>query len=173
MKSQSEEMLPIVDEDGKQIGKAPRSLCHKDKKLLHPVVHVHFFNEKGDLFLQKRSKNKLIQAGKWDTSVGGHVADGETLEQAVDKEVREEIGITEAEYQLMIQYIWESEIERELVYVFFAETKQEISINKDELEDGKFWPFKKIKEQMGKNVFTPNFEKEFGEDISPFIRQEV
>ena len=50
----NEEWLPIVDEKGNIIGKAPRSVCHKDKTLLHPVVHVHIFNDKGQLYLQKR-----------------------------------------------------------------------------------------------------------------------
>jgi len=63
-KFRNEEWLPIVNEKGEIIGKAPRSECHKNKQLLHPVVHLHVFNPKGELFLQKRPMNKLIQPGK-------------------------------------------------------------------------------------------------------------
>ena len=59
-----EEWFPVVDEDGNTIGNAPRRVCHDGKSmLLHPVVHLHLFNTKGELFLQKRAKTKDIQPG--------------------------------------------------------------------------------------------------------------
>jgi len=58
----NEEMLPICDREGKIIGKALRSICHKDKTLIHPVVHVHIINKAGEVFLQKRSKKKTDSA---------------------------------------------------------------------------------------------------------------
>ena len=36
-----------------------------------------------------------IQPGKWDTSVGGHVDLGESVEMALHREVKEELGITD------------------------------------------------------------------------------
>lgn len=39
--------------------------------LLHPVVHLHLFNSRGELYLQKRPEWKDIQPGRWDTAVGG------------------------------------------------------------------------------------------------------
>ena len=80
-----EELFPLVDEDGNQIGKATRRECHSGTMLLHPVVHLHVFNAKGELYLQKRSTDKDIQPGKWDTSVGGHVDYGETVENALKR----------------------------------------------------------------------------------------
>ncbi len=165
-----EEWLPLVDETGKVIGKAPRSACHSDKSLLHPVVHVHFFDDKGRIFLQKRPENKETQPGKWDTAVGGHISAGESLEEGLEKEVREEIGVTQADFQFVKHYVWESDIERELVYLFFAKTNQQIKINKDELADGKFWTFKEIKKNLRKGIFTPNFENEFENEILSLVK---
>ncbi len=170
-KYKNEEWLPLVDEEGKVTGKAPRSVCHQNKKLLHPVVHVHFFNESGAVFLQKRPENKRVQPGKWDTAVGGHISDGETLEQGLEKEVQEEIGITKANYQFVKKYVWESDVERELVYLFFAKTEQQIIINKNELADGRFWSVNEINKNMGKGVFTPNFEEEFKKEILSQVRE--
>jgi len=82
------ELFPIVDETGNVIGSATRGEFHSGSKLLHPVVHLHVFNSKGDIYLQRRPDWKDIQPGKWDTAVGGHVDYGETPEQALQREVR-------------------------------------------------------------------------------------
>ena len=73
MTDNSEEMFPIVDEEGNITGAATRGECHNGSKLLHPVVHLHVFNSKGELYLQTRPEWKAVHPGKWDTSVGGHV----------------------------------------------------------------------------------------------------
>ena len=61
----NEEMFPIVDEEGNITGAATRKECHSGSKLLHPVVHLHVFNDKGELYLQKRPAWKDIQPNKW------------------------------------------------------------------------------------------------------------
>ena len=54
----NQEMFPIVDEQGNITGAATRGECHSGSKLLHPVIHLHVFNSKGDLYLQKRPEWK-------------------------------------------------------------------------------------------------------------------
>lgn len=157
----AEEQLPIVDEKGKVIGKAPRSVCHNGDKLLHPVVHLHVLNNKNAIFLQKRPLNKRVQPGKWDTAVGGHIAFGEDLQTALRREAWEEIGLQDFSAKLVKQYVWESDLERELVYVFVTRDFQHIHIHSDEVEEGKFWTRKQIENNMGKGILTPNFENEF------------
>jgi isopentenyldiphosphate isomerase/intracellular septation protein A len=157
-----EEWFPIVNNEGKIIGKAPRSICHNSTSmLLHPVVHLHLFNKSGKLFLQKRAKTKDIQPGKWDTSVGGHIGLGERIEDALIRETKEELGLTNFKPQFLVSYIWESSRERELVNSFSATSEVIPVINEDEIEEGKFWSFSEIKENLGKEIFTPNFEHEF------------
>jgi isopentenyldiphosphate isomerase len=112
-----EEIFPLVDHEGNVIGKATRGECHSGSKLLHPVVHLHVFNSKGQLYLQRRPDWKDIQPGKWDTAVGGHIDYGETPQDALRREVREELGITDFEPQAIDKYVFESAREKELVYV--------------------------------------------------------
>ena len=81
-----DEWLPIVDEKGLVKGRALRSTCHNYSFLLHPVVHLHLFNSKGELCLQKRAATKDIQPDKWDTAVGGHIGECETIEDALKRE---------------------------------------------------------------------------------------
>ncbi len=158
----NEETFPVVDETGKTISTAPRSVCHNGKSmLLHPVVHLHLFNSSGELYLQKRALTKDLLPGMWDTSVGGHMNPGETPAEALLREAAEELGITDISFRNGKNYIWQSAIERELVYTFTGTSPVMPVVNKEEIEEGRFWNLKEIAENMGKNVFTPNFEHEF------------
>ena len=155
-----EEWVPLVDEKGQVTGQAPRSQVHNGSKLLHPVIHLHVINSKGELLLQKRPLHKMIQPGKWDTAVGGHISAGETLEQALQKEASEEIGLKNFSARLRQVYKWESELEAELVYMFTTNDTQNIGIQSDEVEELRFWTRKQVEINLGKDVFTPNLEME-------------
>ncbi|MBO5628795.1 MAG: Cof-type HAD-IIB family hydrolase [Aeriscardovia sp.] len=156
-----QEIFPIVDESGKVTGSATRGECHSGSKLLHPVVHLHVFNSKGDIYLQRRPDWKDIQPGKWDTAVGGHIGYGETPEEALRREVREELDITDFIPEFVDKYVFESNRERELVYVNKTTYDGEIRPSKEELDGGRFWTLQEIREAMGKDILTPNFESEF------------
>lgn len=157
----SEEIFPLVDEDGKVIGQAPRSICHNGTKLLHPVIHLHLFNREGQLFLQKRSATKDMQPDKWDSSVGGHIDLGETPEQAALREAREELGVIGIELSYITKHIIETEMERELTYCFYGIYNGVYTFDKNEVADGRFWSIEEIKAFCNKGVFTPNFELDF------------
>uniref|UniRef100_UPI00321757C9 NUDIX domain-containing protein n=1 Tax=uncultured Draconibacterium sp. TaxID=1573823 RepID=UPI00321757C9 len=157
----SEEWVPLVDEKGNVTGQAPRSQVHNGSKLLHPVVHLHVLNNNKAILVQKRPLNKLIQPGKWDTAVGGHITAGETLEQALKKEAFEEIGLKDFSAKLRKVYKWESEVEAELVYMFTTYDYKNYGVQSDEVEELRFWTKNQVTKSLGKNVFTPNFEMEF------------
>ena len=156
-----QEIFPLVDEEGRVIGSATRGECHSGSMLLHPVVHLHVFNSRGELYLQRRPLWKDIQPGKWDTAVGGHIAYGETPEEALLREVSEELGITDFRPEFLLRYVFQSQRERELVYVHRTTYDGPITPSLDELDGGRFWSPDDIRQAIGKGIFTPNFESEY------------
>lgn len=159
-KDNSKEIFPIVDETGAVVGSATRGECHDGSKLLHPVVHLHLFDSAGRLYLQQRPLWKDIQPGKWDTAVGGHIDFGEAVDEALVREVREELGVTDFAPRFLLKYLFESEREKELVYVYSCVYDGEVCPS-DELDGGRFWAVQEIEAAMGQGVLTPNFEQEF------------
>lgn len=155
------EYFPLVDESGKVTGKATRAECHNGSFLLHPVVHLHVLDRHGRLLLQKRSMRKDIQPGKWDTSVGGHIDYGETVEAALRREAYEELGITDFNPVKAFSYPFRSNVEYELINSFHTVYDGEIKADPVELDDCRFWEIGDIVRNLGKGVFTPNFESEF------------
>lgn len=155
------EYFPVVDPSGLVIAKALRSYCHSGVKLLHPVVHLHVLDRNGRLYMQKRPMTKDIQPGKWDTAVGGHVDYGESIIEALYREAYEELGLEEFNPTHIFSYVFESSIEKELVNVFAIVGEYALKPSEDELEEGRFWEMEEIEDNMGKEVFTPNFESEF------------
>ncbi len=162
-----EEMFPLVDEEGNVVGEALRSVCHNGSKLLHPVIHLHIFNSEGELFLQKRSATKDIQPNKWDSSVAGHIDLGESPDRAAIREAGEELGLSHISLNYITKYVIETEVERELSYCFYAVYNNDgFILNPNELSDGRFWTIEEIQNQLGKGIFTTNFELDFNNFLS-------
>lgn len=161
MRDNPNEQLPVVDESGNILGAVTRGHAHDGSKILHPVVHLHVFNSRGDLYLQRRPDWKDIQPGKWDTAVGGHIDLGENVEKALRREVGEELGITDFTPESLGHYVFESQRERELVYVHSCVYDGAIRPSAQELNGGHFWSAVEIESNIGKGVFTPNFESEY------------
>ncbi len=160
-RSGTEELFMLVDETGRSVGTAPRRLCHGNPRMLHAVVHAMVFNRRGRVLLQKRAPSKDVQPGKWDTSVGGHMRPGETPDSAVQREMEEELGAKPDSIVPAYSYLWESEIETEFVRTYAALCEGPFRFDPGEIVEGRFWNVAEIEANLGKGVFTPNFEVEF------------
>jgi isopentenyldiphosphate isomerase len=155
-----EETLEVVNEKGETLKSLPRSEIHGNPALLHRVVHVLVFNEQGELLLQKRSMNKDVAPGRWDTSVGGHVSAGETLDEAMKREMAEELGIRACVTEFLYTYIHSNEFESELVYTYSCVYNGVIKFQQDEIDEVRPWSLDEIRENSGKGILSDNFEHE-------------
>lgn len=155
------ELLPIVDAFGNVEAQASRQFVHGGTKPLHPVVHLHIINREGSVYLQQRSETKLVCPGMWDTAVGGHVSYGEQVLEALYREAAEELGFYDFNPLSIDTYVFESQIERELINVFAAVGDFTPVPDRYEVKDGRYWTPREIKSAMGKGILTPNFESEY------------
>jgi isopentenyl-diphosphate delta-isomerase type 1 len=164
--AEKEEFLDILDESGQVIGQELRSKCHSDPNLRHRAVHVFVRNRKGEIFLQKRSLAKKIQPGKWDTSVGGHLAVGESYEEAAARELEEELGVrlqelgSVSELRKRHDYVWQSPVETEHIRTYEVHWDGPFRLQEDEIDEGKFWTEAELRQTIGKGILTPNLEEE-------------
>jgi len=84
------EILDVVNEQDQVVGQARRSEVYA-KKLPFRVVYGLIENDKGQLWIPRRTESKKVCPGALDMSVAGHVAAGETYEQGFRREAQEEI----------------------------------------------------------------------------------
>ncbi len=155
------ELLEVVDSSGKTCGAAPRREVHGNNDLLHRVVHVMVLDSRDRILLQKRSMNKRVAPGKWDTSVGGHVDCGETIETAMRREMAEELGITAVDPAFAYHYTHANDFESELVFTYTCCFDGRPRFNPEEIETVAFWDMKDIDANLGKGLFSDNFEHEY------------
>ena len=94
------ELIQIVDKNGNFTGEVMDKEEAHDKNLLHNEVAAFIINGKGQVLLQKRSVNKRFNPNKW-ALCAGHVDAYESLESAILREIKEEIGIDVNPNELM------------------------------------------------------------------------
>ena len=116
--------------------------------LLHRAIHVFVFNERGELFLQKRSRHKDRCAGLWDSSAAGHVEAGCGYEETAVREVREELGV-EASVEPLGRLAASAETGWEFVGLFKARHEGPFRLPSAEIECGGFFPVELIDRWIG------------------------
>ena len=129
--------------------------------LLHPVVHLQIIDRYSRFFLQHRSANKETFPNRWDTAVGGHVAYGEYYQEALFREAGEELGLFDFNPQYLDNYIAENEGDREMVGLYITVGAFDLHPDNYEVSEGRYWTIEEIEANIGKDVFTPEFENEF------------
>lgn len=93
------EYLDLVNENDEVIGKEDRDIIYKNNWRNFRVINIMIFTSDNKIIVPKRSSNRRVFPNCYDCSVGGHVASGESYEQAAYRELEEELGITNVELE--------------------------------------------------------------------------
>lgn len=132
-----QEMFVVVDKHDRIVGYRTRYECHHNKHLIHRGANLVIFDENGRTLLQKRSMTKDIRPGYWQNAVGGHVSKGESYKQAIEREMREELGLT-VSVRLYKKFLFAYANETEMEAVFIGESRGPFYPNRQEVDEVKF-----------------------------------
>lgn len=88
-----EEILDLVDENDQIIGSLSRKEIYAEGLRNYRVIHAFIINSEGKLWIPRRVNTKKLYPNGLDYSIAGHVESGETYEQALIKEAREEVNL--------------------------------------------------------------------------------
>lgn len=157
----ADELLPLIETDGRVYGQASRAWCHSGSGVLHPVVHLHLIDRFGRLCLQKRSPHKDLLPGCWDTAVGGHVSYGEQVREALFREAAEELGLTAFHPVFIEAYPYRTERDSEFVCCFAAVGHPELRPDPAEVSECRWFTPAELDAAASDDRFTPNFREEY------------
>jgi len=150
---------PIVNDSDQIIGYREKEQAYKEKAMLRSI-QIFVYNSRGELYIQKRSKNKARFPGYFCTSVAGHVEPGESYMDAAIRELEEELGLKKPENLKFIvkEKIPVGENIHAITSLFAMTTDKPITLQKKEIEMGKFYPINKIQQLISDDLpFTPGF----------------
>lgn len=151
--------IPIVDENDK-------FLYYKDSNERDPRKEVTrgsalwVLNEKEEILVAQRSKNKRHFPNIWGPSVAGSLEEGESYKDNIIKEAQEEIGVSLDEVTIGPK-IRESDDHEFFCQYFFAKisSETELTLQESEVDEVRWVSLEKLKEWYLKSPedFLPTF----------------
>ena len=126
-------MIDIVNERDEVVGEAPRKGIHSTN-LKHRAAHIFIIDGKSRIWIEKRAEHCDTYPGYHNSSAAGHVAKGESYEQAARREVEEELGFRDAKLEQLHKLQASEETSNEFVAFFVGRTDQTPTIHSDTAE---------------------------------------
>jgi isopentenyl-diphosphate delta-isomerase type 1 len=137
-----DELFDVVDADDRVIGQARRADVHA-RGLLHRAVHIFVLNTAGQLLVHERSATKDEYPLRYTSSASGHLAAGESYDEAAPRELAEELGL-EAPLEFLSKFPAGPETANEHTVLYRAVTDAPPAINRDEIASARFWDVEEL-----------------------------
>lgn len=157
----------LVDDLDQPIGIADKATVHHAGTPLHRGFSVFLFDRQGRLLLQRRSLAKKTWPGVWSNSCCGHPRLHEATVDAMQRRIREELGIRDAKLSLVLPgYRYRAElagvVENELCPVAIGTIEHPPAPNPGEVAEIAWLPWRDALEAF-----------EEGERFSPWCVEEA
>jgi isopentenyl-diphosphate delta-isomerase len=154
----NEELIVLVDDDGKPIGTAPKLPTHHANTPLHLAFSVYIFDDAGRFLVTQRSNGKKVWGGVWTNSCCGHPLPEESFEQAIKRRCHFELGLKVSEIvNIVPRYVYKTPpyrgiIEHEFCPIFVARAVSAITPNPDEVESYQWVDWKQYQEALNEDM---------------------
>jgi len=155
MYNPAEEIVQIVDRDNREIEALPRHIM-REKGLIHRACYILVFNDKHEVFLQKRTDTKDVYPSCWDVAAGGVVLAGESYEKSAVRELAEELGVSGVSLTTHFDQYYEMDTNRVWGRIFSCVHNGPFQLQKEEVAFGYFMSIPEIFKLSEKEDFTPD-----------------
>jgi isopentenyl-diphosphate Delta-isomerase len=162
------EPLILVDDADREVGHLDRAQCHAGRGVLHRAFSLLIFNGSGELLLQQRAASKRLWPLYWSNSCCSHPRRSESMETAIQRRLREELGVScplhflfKFQYQAQFD---DSGAEHELCSVYIGRCMTRLKINREEIVDWRWVSPETLEAEMAgadAGKFTPWFRLEW------------
>lgn len=143
----ADELVVLVDDDGRAIGTAPKATVHTGATPLHRAFSCYVFDASRRLLVTQRAATKATFPGLWTNTVCGHPGPGEEDADAVSRRAQDELGIVVADVtpalpRFRYRAVHDGVVENEICPVYLARTASEPRPAADEVGDYAWltWP---------------------------------
>jgi len=154
---QVEEQVALVDETGRVVGSAPRSVVRRDN-LRHSATAVLVRDPGGRIYLHRRTDTKDWAPGHWDAAAGGVIAVGETPRDSAVRELAEELGIATGDLTGLGEHLYEDATTRCFEHVFEVVWDGPVRHQPEEVAEGRWVTLDELAELLADPVvaFVPD-----------------
>jgi isopentenyl-diphosphate delta-isomerase len=156
----------LVDEKDQEVGREEKIKAHLGEGKLHRAFSVFVFNNKGELLIQKRAKEKMLWGEYWSNTCCSHPAPNEDLLTAGKRRLFEELGFS-CELEEVGSFVYSAKFkdigsENEFCYVLKGIYNGEVNPSPEEVEEMKWISLDDLKKEVEKTPekFTPWFIQE-------------
>jgi isopentenyl-diphosphate delta-isomerase len=162
------ESLILVDEADREVGYMNKDRCHDKPGLLHRAFSLLIFNDRGELLLQRRAGTKRLWPHYWSNSCCSHPRRSESMETAIHRRLREELGLG-CPLQFLFKFKYQAQFdsvgaEHELCSVFIGRSSTGVRADRNEISDWRWASPESLEQEMrgvGRTRFTPWFTLEW------------
>jgi isopentenyl-diphosphate Delta-isomerase len=166
-----EEVVVLLDEQGKQSGTLSKSAVHHSDTPLHLAFSCYVFNDGGELLLTRRALSKLTWPGAWTNSCCGHPLPGEGIYCSIARRLQAELGIKEVRTDLVLpNFRYRSSmgngiVENEMCPVFRVVTEDTPKPVAGEVMEVRWVPWNRFASDViqGRSAVSPWCELQVGE----------
>jgi isopentenyl-diphosphate delta-isomerase len=173
---ESEELI-LVDAQDREVGYRSKAECHDGDGVLHRAFSLFVFDRRGRVLLQQRSAQKRLWPLYWSNSCCSHPRRGESMEQAANRRLYQELGLR-ADLRFLYKFTYhatygEVGAEHELCWVYAGTTHEEVRANMNEIAAWRFVAPETLDAELrvAPERFTPWFKLEWNRIRAEFLRE--
>lgn len=134
----------LLDDEGNEIGTAPKSSVHGTETALHLAFSCHVIDDDGLVLVTRRALGKSTWPGVWSNSFCGHPRPAEPMLHAVRRRADYELGLDITDIELALPLFRyravdaNGMVEHEICPVYTARAASEPVLNPLEVADARW-----------------------------------